>query len=195
MDERLHQLYGEILPIDATRIIEAGDGFRLRIGQRELLFVDTPGHARHHFCIWDERCRGWFTGDCFGVAYPELTGTNGVFVFPTTTPVQFDAARLIETIERLAAYEPQWLYLTHFGRIAYEPRLRKALCEQIADYGRLGLEANQAGESISELASRLNSYTQLRLRDHGVTTAEAELSNFLALDMDLNAQGVLHSIG
>ena len=39
------------------------------LGNRPLLVRDTPGHARHHFCVWDEPSRGWFSGDTFGVAY------------------------------------------------------------------------------------------------------------------------------
>ena len=29
--------------------------FSLDFNGRPLLFLDTPGHARHHYCIFDER--------------------------------------------------------------------------------------------------------------------------------------------
>ena len=109
--------FGEDVPVPAERVIEAPDGFTLSLGGRALRFLDTPGHARHHFCVWDERSRGIFTGDTFGVSYRELDTENGAFVFPTTTPVQFEPRALHDSIDRLMRYRPRQLYLTHFGRI------------------------------------------------------------------------------
>ncbi|WP_421710605.1 MBL fold metallo-hydrolase [Alcanivorax sp.] len=40
------------------------------MGDRKLVFIDTPGHARHHFCVYDPASRGIFTGDTFGLSYP-----------------------------------------------------------------------------------------------------------------------------
>ena len=68
---------------------------------RPLAFLDTPGHARHHFCVWDEASRSMFTGDTFGLAYPELASARGAFVMPTTTPVQFEPEALVASIDRL----------------------------------------------------------------------------------------------
>lgn len=39
------------------------DGDRLQIGEREWLFVDTPGHARAHICMWSESDRILISGD------------------------------------------------------------------------------------------------------------------------------------
>ena len=40
--------------VDAARASPTHDGMTLHVGRRCLHFVDTPGHARHHHCIWDE---------------------------------------------------------------------------------------------------------------------------------------------
>ena len=50
---------------------------QLELGGRPLRFLDTPGHARHHFCVWDEASRSMFTGDTFGLAYRELASDRG----------------------------------------------------------------------------------------------------------------------
>ena len=47
--------YGTLVPIDAARVTEMNDGDVAPLGSRALLFRDTPGHARHHFCVFDER--------------------------------------------------------------------------------------------------------------------------------------------
>jgi glyoxylase-like metal-dependent hydrolase (beta-lactamase superfamily II) len=75
---------------------------------RPLRFADTPGHARHHHCIWDEATRGWFTGDTFGLSYREFdTAPAGSRLdLPTSTPVQFEPEALRASVERLLAQAP-----------------------------------------------------------------------------------------
>ena len=69
-----------------------------------LRCIDTPGHARHHLCVWDERSRGWFTGDTFGLSYREFDNADGApFVIPTTSPVQFEPEPLKASIRTMLA--------------------------------------------------------------------------------------------
>ena len=71
-DETYDREYGALVPVPEQRVRAVEDGERLRLGDRELLFRDTPGHARHHFCVWDEKTAGWFTGDTFMQRAEEL---------------------------------------------------------------------------------------------------------------------------
>ena len=64
--------YGTLVPAPAGRVLTTHDGMTLELAGRPLLFLDTPGHARHHHAIWDERSRGFFTGDTFGLSYREF---------------------------------------------------------------------------------------------------------------------------
>jgi len=64
--------YGEVVPVPAERVVASADGMTVEFGGRPLAVADTPGHARHHHCIWDEATRGWFTGDTFGLSYREF---------------------------------------------------------------------------------------------------------------------------
>ena len=50
--------YGTIVGIDAERVLATADGMTLELAGRPLEFIDTPGHARHHHCIWDAASRG-----------------------------------------------------------------------------------------------------------------------------------------
>jgi len=56
--EQMAAMYGEIVPIEAARVIVADDGFQLDFNGRALLFIDAPGHARHHYAIWDAQSHG-----------------------------------------------------------------------------------------------------------------------------------------
>ncbi|MEY8263748.1 MAG: MBL fold metallo-hydrolase, partial [Bermanella sp.] len=114
-EAEFNKTYGDLLPVAKERIISPLDNEQLTLGQRTLTFLDTPGHARHHFCVYDEVSQGFFSGDTFGLAYQELTNENGAFLMVTTTPVQFDPDALKNSIDKLMAMQPQRMFLTHYG--------------------------------------------------------------------------------
>ena len=82
------RLYGRIEPIDEARIIIAADLDRHALGGRELLFIDTPGHAYHHFCLYDETSRGIFTGDTFGISYAGMKNLPAGLLPTIQAPLQ-----------------------------------------------------------------------------------------------------------
>ncbi len=96
--ERATVLYGELRPVAPERIIEASDGTVLRLGRRELLCIDTPGHAKHHIAIVDRETAGIFTGDTFGISYREFDVDARPFIFPSTTPSQFDPVAMRNSV-------------------------------------------------------------------------------------------------
>ncbi len=182
--------FGAIVPVDATRVIEAPDNFTLDLNGRTLRFLDTPGHARHHFCVWDERSRGLFTGDTFGLSYREFDTDQGPFVFPTTTPVQFDPEALHASIDRLRRLHPQFLYLTHFGRIAYAEHAAEQMHGLIEALVVMARAVRAAPDRHAKLIQGQRNLLLPRLRAHGCRLSETEIDALLALDYELNAQGM-----
>lgn len=181
--------YGSLVPVPAARVQATHDGMTVQLAGRPLRFIDTPGHARHHHCIWDERSRGWFTGDTFGLSYREFDTANGAWVLPTSTPVQFEPEALRSSIERLLARDPEWMYLTHFGRVGDVRRLAGLLFEQIDAMVALGQQLKTAPDRHGALKSGLTALYRAQLQRHGVIEVEAGISG-LALDIELNAQGL-----
>jgi glyoxylase-like metal-dependent hydrolase (beta-lactamase superfamily II) len=187
--EEAARSFGEIVPVPAERVIEAPDNFTLSLAGRELVFLDTPGHARHHFCVWDQRSRGLFTGDTFGISYRELDTERGPFVFPTTTPVQFEPEALHASIERLAGLRPRALYLTHFGCITETGRAVAAMHELIDAFVVMARHTTGA-ERHRQLVQGQRDILLPRLRAHGCRLTDAEIESLLAGDYELNAQGI-----
>ncbi|HKQ84390.1 MAG TPA: MBL fold metallo-hydrolase [Steroidobacteraceae bacterium] len=182
--------YGELVPVDAQRVIETSDGMTLELAGRPLLFIDTPGHARHHHCIWDERSRGWFTGDTFGVAYPSLVTPGGQYILPTTSPVQFDPAALRHSVARLLERKPVRMYLTHYGAVENPERLAVQLLAQVdamVDAARAVANTPQRHVHLKDVFRAL--YIDA-LRQMGATAPDPQLAALLATDIELNAQGV-----
>ena len=178
--------YGELVPIPAERVITTTDGMVIELSGRPLLFADTPGHARHHHCIWDEASRGWFTGDTFGIVYPELAP----YIVPATAPVQFDQEALHESVARLLARRPEFMYLTHFGAVRDAEKLAAQYLAQVdamADAARS--LANEPGRH-DRLKHAFGDIYIAELRRSGSTQSENFLRDILATDIELNAQGL-----
>lgn len=123
--------YGIIEPVPAERVVAADEGHAVMLGERVLRIIETPGHARHHLCVWDARSRSWFTGDTFGLSYRQLDSARGAFILPTSSPVQFEPEAMLQSIARLMDAAPQAMYLTHYGRVTSPEPLAQALDEQI----------------------------------------------------------------
>jgi glyoxylase-like metal-dependent hydrolase (beta-lactamase superfamily II) len=112
--EEIERSYGTLVPVDTARMVTTQDGMTIELAGRPLQFLHTPGHAMHHHCIWDATSRGVFTGDTFGLSYREFDTAMGAWIMPTTTPVQFQPEALRRSIERMLAFSPQRLLLTHY---------------------------------------------------------------------------------
>ena len=186
-EEKFRHLYGEIEPIEESRVIVADDMARYSVGQRELVFIDTPGHARHHFCIFDAKSRGMFTGDTFGISYAPMKNlARGLL--PTTPPTQFDPQPLRDSIARIMSFDPQRLYLTHYGEFPDPGTQLDSFHRWIDEYIELCRETNPLEVADDDrLEQALTRRWQSELAD-----SEIDLAPILRIDTRLNAQGLAH---
>jgi len=188
--QEMARSYGSIVGVAAERVQRSFDGMVLRLGSRPLTLLDTPGHARHHHCIWDERSRGFFTGDTFGLSYREFDNANGPWLMPTTTPVQFEPDALRGSVRRMLAYEPDSIYLTHYGRVGDVARLGTLFLDQLDAMVALALSLPATPERHAALMRGFEAIHLRSLREHGCTLEDTRVRELLALDLELNAQGI-----
>lgn len=189
-EEKFKQCFGEVLPIDEQRVIVAKDNKSLELAGRELRFIDTPGHARHHFCIYDKFSEGIFTGDTFGLSYRELDDKDGAFILPTTTPVQFEPDAWQNSLTRLLSFNPKNMYLTHFGRITEVERLAQELRSDINQYAEIAQKLLHADDRRKKIINALTKFLQQRLSNRNVTADMEAQTRFLRPDLELNAAGL-----
>ncbi len=184
------RLFGEIVPVAAERVIESTDGMEIDLAGRPLRLLHTEGHALHHYCVWDVASRGIFSGDTFGIAYRELDTEKGPFIFATTTPTQFDPAAWRATVDRLMGLGPESVYLAHFGRVGDLARLASDLRTDLDAVRDLALAHADADDPQTAIRADLAAHFLARLDAHGVAMPRDELLAFLAMDLDLNSQGL-----
>ncbi|HEY6469075.1 MAG TPA: MBL fold metallo-hydrolase [Candidatus Dormibacteraeota bacterium] len=156
----LDSLYGRMTAVPEDRLIAVGDGFRVDVGNgRELVMVDSPGHAKHHHAVLDEHTGTLLVGDAVGVLLPDL----GV-LRPATPPPDFDLEQAVHSLRRFAEIRPQHLVLTHYGPVA-DPAATLA-------------EAEEMLHSWVEVAERVIEDAS----DAGIDDVAAALAEAFALD-------------
>jgi len=190
-EQETRRVYGEVLGVPKERIVETAEGATLRLAGRELLFLDAPGHARHHVVVRDGRSGHFFAGDTFGLSYRELDRDGRQFSFPTTSPSQFDPAALHRSIDRMLSYGPEALYVTHFGKLTTLPVLAADLHRLIDAHAELAERHRRAGaERKRLLIEGVRSLVLAERERQDWRLPREKTLEVFALDIELNAQGL-----
>jgi glyoxylase-like metal-dependent hydrolase (beta-lactamase superfamily II) len=182
--------YGELIGVDVARTTATQDGMTVSLGARTLRFADTPGHARHHHCIWDESSKAWFTGDTFGLSYREFDTARGAWLIPSSTPVQFEPEALRVSVARLLEPQPQAMYLTHYGRVGDVQRLAGGFVQLLQEMVDIGLAHRHAADRHPRLREALFAMYLKSVRAHGCRLSDADCASLLEMDLELNSQGL-----
>ena len=190
-ENKFKEYYGEIFPIDANRVIQADDNFILDFDGRELRFIDTPGHARHHFCIWDKATKSMFTGDTFGISYRDLDHQDELYILPSTSPVQFDPEALIQSINRIMEFKPERVCLTHFSAIKPTKKATNKLIESIHFVSNLAIKYADKNDSESIIYKKMMDYFLEGLNEIGFQNNNYAKDR-LSLDVLINTQGLIY---
>ncbi|HEV8358427.1 MAG TPA: MBL fold metallo-hydrolase [Gemmatimonadales bacterium] len=138
---RMEELWGEVAPVPAGRVSALAGGERITPGGRLVEVAYTPGHAWHHVSYFEPISGTAFVGDTAGLRTPGMP-----CVLPVTPPPEFDLTAWLASLDRILAWKPARLALTHFGPSdapeAHLGELRKGLVEW-AGYAKdtLALEA------------------------------------------------------
>ena len=184
------QFLGDLIPIPSNKVVIAKDGDIISLGGRILKFIDTPGHARHHLCIWDEQSRGIFSGDTLGVSYREFDTEQGVLIFPPTTPVQFDPQVWIDTVNKLLTLKPKFAYLTHFNRIEFTKESADMLNQHINGFVAIAKKSANEESRHKTIKDSLLKYLLNIATQHGVELDEQQQIKLFKGDLEICAQGL-----
>jgi glyoxylase-like metal-dependent hydrolase (beta-lactamase superfamily II) len=105
----MERLWGEVRPVPADRIRTIGDG-RLSVVGHTVDVAYTPGHASHHVSFFLPDAGVAFVGDTAGICR-----SRGRIVLPPTPPPDIDLEAWRASTQRILAWHPEVLFLTHFG--------------------------------------------------------------------------------
>lgn len=151
------RLWGEFLPVPPGNLRSLEGDETISASGRQLQVAYTPGHASHHVSYFDHASRIAFVGDTAGIR----RGASN-YVMPPTPPPDIDLEMWRESEARILAWNPDTLFLTHFGPF-HGPRVQfQQLRENIDQWSRIvkrllvdsSLTDDQRQESFVEEATR-----------------------------------------
>jgi glyoxylase-like metal-dependent hydrolase (beta-lactamase superfamily II) len=128
----MDRLWGDVRPVPQERIRVLHGGETLQVAGRELRVEYTPGHASHHVSYFDTASRIAFVGDTAGIRRG-----SGKFVLPATPPPDIDLDAWRESERRILAWNPDTLFLTHFGAWQGARQHFEAMFENLSDWNRI----------------------------------------------------------
>jgi glyoxylase-like metal-dependent hydrolase (beta-lactamase superfamily II) len=106
----MDRLWGDFVPVPADRVKALKGEEQIIAGGRDLHVAYTPGHASHHVSYFDASSRVAFVGDTAGIRRG-----NRDYVMPPTPPPDIDLDAWRRSEDRILAWDPDTLFLTHFG--------------------------------------------------------------------------------
>lgn len=189
--ESFAELFDPIVPVPEEKLLIKGEEDELKIGPEcTLEFLDTPGHAKHHFSIYDPISNGIFTGDTVGIRYDQLIRDGIDFFLPSTSPNHFDPSAMQKAIIRIKDMNVDRIYYGHFGMTQ---EIEKALDQAsywLEVFVEEGEKAFAAGEGYAEIATRLSYQVKEHLRGLGVPDNH-DVYILINLDMQVSALGII----
>lgn len=188
--EQFDRLFDPVVPIPEERLVVKEDGDFLDLGGgRRLEFMDSPGHAAHHFSIFDSVSRGWFSGDTAGVRYYQTEDLGFSFYLPSTSPNQFDPDAMKQSIKRMAERKPERLFFGHFGMSTEPKEVFRQVTAELDHFLAIGAEAMAGGEGGAGIERRLVERYRVALERRGCGQ-DHPVWQGLELDLSVCAMGI-----
>jgi glyoxylase-like metal-dependent hydrolase (beta-lactamase superfamily II) len=106
----MERLWGEMRPVPASRVRTLHGEERIAVAGRTLDVAYTPGHASHHVSFFDRESGIAFVGDTAGIRRGQ-----GNYILPPTPPPDIDLEAWRRSADLILAWDPDTLFLTHFG--------------------------------------------------------------------------------
>lgn len=189
--DNFSDLFDPVIPIPEERLLVKNEGDTLNIGPEcTLEFFDTPGHAKHHFSIYDPISNGIFTGDTVGIRYEQLVREGIDFFLPSTSPNHFDPEMMQQSIDRIRDMHPDRIYYGHFGMTEKVTTALDQVSQWLNQFVEVGEQVVAEGKGYDELATRLMQRVKDHLRKEHIDD-EHDVYIVINLDMQISALGII----
>ncbi|MFB4163356.1 MBL fold metallo-hydrolase [Alteribacillus sp. JSM 102045] len=154
--DQFDSLFDPVVPIEEEKVIVKDHQEILSVSSyRRLTFLDTPGHAAHHFSIVDSKSKGIFTGDTIGIQYTDAKEFQKEIYLPSTSPNQFDPAKMEASLALIRSYKPSYIFFGHYGPSQNFDEIEKQITFWLPQFVQKGKLLKEEGLAIGSLADQL----------------------------------------
>ncbi|MBD3230488.1 MAG: MBL fold metallo-hydrolase [Candidatus Lokiarchaeota archaeon] len=109
-----YSFVGEMKPVNPQKILDINNGSKIDLGDRELQIIYTPGHAKHHIIIYDNKSKAIFTGDSLANIIPNYP------IMIVTPPPDYNFEQAINSVQKIKSLNPQYLIQTHASLVSVD---------------------------------------------------------------------------
>jgi glyoxylase-like metal-dependent hydrolase (beta-lactamase superfamily II) len=183
-EERLRELFGPVEPVPSERLRAVSDGDRIRLADRHLDVMYTPGHASHHVSLADSLTGSVFTGDALGIHLPDVRVLR-----PATPPPDIDIELGVESIERIRERARSFLMFSHFGPVEEIDALCDVARSRLVKWADVVRDAMSESEDLERITQILTERTASEF-DEAPPGADLERYEVLS-GMKMNAAGLV----
>ncbi|MEM0440580.1 MAG: MBL fold metallo-hydrolase [Candidatus Caldarchaeum sp.] len=163
------QLFGEVKPIEADRVHKVSDGETLSLGDVDLVFIYTPGHAPHQFSIiLDDG--SLFTADAVPVKYP-----GKPYVIPSTPPPSYDFDQYIASLRMLGEKQAKKFLTPHFGQTTASHEWVENLIQKTYQFVSVAEKAFKQGRGLGAIYNALHVFIRSQTDEELPVYAESLL--------------------
>ncbi|WP_066295131.1 MBL fold metallo-hydrolase [Bacillus sp. FJAT-29937] len=195
--DKFNELFDPILPVPEDRLVVKEDGETLKIGKERILtFMDTPGHANHHFSIHDSFSNGIFTGDTIGVYYPQIFDQGAELILPSTSPNQFDPEAMHHSMKRISSLQVERIYFGHYGMTANPNQVYKQIEYWLPKFMAAGEKAWAENQTASFDIKQQALFHLLwndvnQFLSENQIVLEEDISELIQLDLNVGSMGII----
>jgi glyoxylase-like metal-dependent hydrolase (beta-lactamase superfamily II) len=143
--DAMERLWGRIVPVPEANVRILSESEPAHPGPAGFEWAYTPGHAVHHVAYRHEDTNIVFAGDVAGVRIGDGP------ILPPTPPPDIDVELWHRSIDRLAAWSPSALALTHYGTFT---DVERHLADLHVELDRWAAVAREGDEAKFERAIR-----------------------------------------
>lgn len=146
-------VFGEVKPIPAERVVKVGDGETVSLDDVEITFLYTPGHAPHQLSV-QVSDGSLITADAVPAKYPDKP-----FIIPSTPPPSFDLEQYIASMKKIGGSDASVFLTPHFGSTDAGEEWTAYLIEKtrefVAEAERVFKQGGGVGNIYKALESKL----------------------------------------
>lgn len=173
--DRMDRLWGEVIPVPASRIRSLAGGEQLTVVGRAIDVMYAPGHAWHHIVFRDQATGIVFTGDVGGMCVGRSR-----YIVPPTPPPDIDVELWEAAIDRIRAWQPRSLVVAHFGVVDQPGPHLDVLRARLREMAALVRQSLDWDGSDAERAALFKDLIMARVRSQlGDAAAEVERGVFI----------------
>ncbi|MCS6769878.1 MAG: MBL fold metallo-hydrolase [Candidatus Caldarchaeum sp.] len=136
------RMFGEVRGIEESRVHRVGDGETLSLGDVELVFIYTPGHAPHQMSVLISD-GSLATADAVPAKYPDIP-----LIIPTTPPPSFDYSQYVQSLRKLGKTDAKTFLTPHYGPTQAGEEWVERLVETVATWVETARDVLEGGGGL-----------------------------------------------